>query len=255
MLKNILFAGTASVLMIGSAQAADIIEPPYDWTGPYVGLQGGYGWGENDVKPDVDVLTQAPPPVLFSSIFDTDDEDVILDPSQHGQIGIDGWLGGAHAGYNWEVNSFLVGLEGDIEFADLSGQTDVFLTDGATDPIGEAKKDIDWLGSLRLRLGYAMDRSLIYLTGGLAVGGVEMKFRSDVLNDESGSDTQWGWTLGGGFEYAFTDELSGSIEYRYTDLGDTKLDIDSPGVNGDFEFENTFHAVRAGLSWHFGALY
>lgn len=250
MLKNILFAGTASVLMIGAAQAADIIEPTYyDWTGGYIGLQGGYAWGENDVSPDVDVLQPA-----LLGLFDTDDKPIVLDPSQDGQIGMDGFVGGAHAGYNWQADSIVFGLEGDIEYADLSGKTDIFVFGDDLEPSGEAEQSIDWLGSLRLRLGYAMDRALIYATGGLAVGGVDMEVSFDELGSESESETAWGWTVGGGFEYAFTDELSGRIEYRYTDLGDTEASVDADGISGDFEFENTFHAVRAGLSWHFGAL-
>ena len=222
MFKNILFAGTASVLMIGTAQAADIIEPTaYDWTGAYIGLQAGYAWGENDVSPDVEVIQPA---------LTLDDDPVVFDPSQDGQIGMDGFVGGLHAGYNWQDDSLVFGLE------------------------GQAEQNIDWLGSLRLRLGYAMDRALIYATGGLAVGGVEAKVSLDEIGSESENETKWGWTIGAGLEYAFTDDLSARIEYRYTDLGKTEVSTDSLEFPGDVEFENTFHAVRVGLSWHFNSL-
>ena len=95
-----------------------------------------------------------------------------------------------------------------------------------------------------------MDRTLIYATGGLAVGGrLEAHRRSAVSRAES--ETAWGWTIGGGLEYAFTDDLSARIEYRYTELEDTELAVEDIGITGDVEFENAFHAVRAGLSWHF----
>lgn len=245
MLKNLLFAGTASVLMIGTAQAADIIEPTaYDWTGAYIGLQGGYAWGNNDVSPDVEPLEPA------IGALDA----ITLDPPDDGDIDIDGFVGGAHIGYNFQADSLVFGLEGDIEYADLSGDTDIFFSPDDEEPIGEAEQNIDWLGSLRLRLGYAMDRALIYGTGGLAVGGVDMKVKIDETGSESESETAWGWTIGGGLEYAFTDDLSARIEYRYTDLGKTEVSTDDLDLPGDFEFENTFHAVRVGLSWHFNSL-
>lgn len=62
------------------------------------------------------------------------------------------------------------------------------------------------------------------------------------------SDIEWGWTIGGGLEYAFSDELSARIEYRYTDLGSTQV------TNDVFDFDNNFHAVRVGLSWHFDSM-
>jgi outer membrane immunogenic protein len=245
MLKNLLFAGTATVLMIGTAQAADIIEPTaYDWTGAYIGLQAGYAWGNNDVSPDVEPLQPA------IGAFDA----ITLDPPDDGDIDIDGFVGGAHLGYNFQADSLVFGLEGDIEYADLSGDTDIFFSSDDEEPIGEAEQSIDWLGSLRLRLGYAMDRALIYGTGGLAVGGVDMKVKIDETGSESESETAWGWTIGGGLEYAFTDDLSARIEYRYTDLGKTEVSTDDLDLPGDFEFENAFHAVRVGLSWHFNSL-
>jgi len=142
----------------------------------------------------------------------------------------------------------VLGVEGDLEFADLSGDTNIMFT--VFTPLGKIEQDIDWLGSLRLRLGYAMDRALIYVTGGAAVGGVDMKikqpdFAGGNLDD---TETRWGWTLGGGFEYAFTDELSANIEYRYTDLGDTEMFLGNVELTGDTKFDNAFSAVRVGLS-------
>lgn len=229
--KKLLLAGIASFIMTGAAQAADIIEPAaYDWTGPYIGLQGGYAWGENDASAEQLVGT--------------------LDVES---IDIDGFVGGFHAGYNWQADSFVFGIEGDGEFADIDGDADVVL-DGDPEPIGSIEQEIDWLASLRLRAGFALDRALFYATGGLAVGGVELSI-IDEEGDEftSESDTEWGWTVGGGLEFAFTDDLSARVEYRYTDLGDIEIDAnDEEEIS--VEADTTFHAVRFGLSWHFGAI-
>jgi outer membrane immunogenic protein len=246
MYKRILLAGVASAFVTSGAFAADIIAPSaFDWTGPYVGLQGGYAWGDNDVVPQQ---------------LGTGDgigaggngRDVGVFPERDGSIDMDGFVGGLHAGYNWQLDSLILGVEGDIELADIKGDTDIV---GANDAaFGEASQEIDWLGSLRLRGGFAFDRALLYVTGGLAVGGVDARGSlPDALNSEfaSSDDTEWGWTLGGGLEYALTNDLSARIEYRYTDLGDTDVDFADNGLMKKLEFENTFHAVRAGLSWHF----
>lgn len=242
-MKKLLLASVAILFASPAAQSADVIEPTaYDWTGPYVGLQAGYGWGENDVK-----ATQ-----LDTSEIDVGRQAVGVFPERDGSIDMDGFIGGLHAGYNWQMDSLVLGVEGDIEYADLDGDTDIV---GANDfKIGEASQEIDWLGSLRLRAGFAFDRALIYATGGLAVGGVEVEGSlPNALNSEdaSNNDTEWGWTIGGGVEYALTDDLSARLEYRYTDLGDTEVDFFDNGAIEKLKFENTFHAVRAGLSWHF----
>ena len=240
MLKKLLLVTVASLALSGVAQAADIVEPTaYDWTGPYIGIQGGYAWGSNDV--DVD-LTGAQPTLALAA------QDVVLFPPDDGEIDIDGWLGGLHLGYLWQDDSLVFGIEGDGEFADIDGDTDIVEFQGGPH-IGSLEQEIDWLASLRLRLGFAMDRALFYATGGLAVGGV--KFSGDVFGtSDSEKSTEWGWTIGGGIDYAFTDELSARLEYRYTDLGNSDLTI----TRFDFDVDNTFSAVRVGLSWHFGAI-
>jgi outer membrane immunogenic protein len=237
MLKNVLLAGVASLFVFSTAQAADIVAPEvYDWTGPYIGLQGGYAWGENDVSATgIEETTETE--ALRAAVLNGRD----------GHMDLDGFVGGLHAGYNWQSDALVLGVEGDIEFTDMKGDTDVVNDNG--DNIGKIEQEIDWLGSLRLRAGFAADRALFYATGGLAVGGVELSLEDGAGNHlDSNSDTNWGWTLGGGVEYAMTDDLSVRIEYRYTDLGniDAGNDEDAGG-----EADTVFHAVRGGLSWHF----
>ncbi|MGE0239416.1 MAG: outer membrane protein [Parvibaculaceae bacterium] len=233
--------------LTGAAHAADFTEAAaYDWTGPYIGIQGGYAWGENDAS-----ATETSPAEGGGAAIAS--EDVTLN-GDDGTIAIDGWVGGGHLGYLWQHDSFVFGVEGDGEFADIDGHTDVL--EGGDPPPGRLEQEIDWLASLRLRAGFAMDRALIYATGGLAVGGVEFS-----IIDENGVEfadkhkTAWGWTIGGGLDVALTDELSGRIEYRYTDLGDIGADAsDEEGTEISAETETTFHAIRIGLSWHFGAM-
>ncbi|MFZ5675994.1 MAG: outer membrane protein [Pseudomonadota bacterium] len=240
MLKKTLLASAALVLMMGAAQAADIEAPPavYDWTGGYIGLQGGYAWGKTDAETDID------PEFTDIDTLDVDD------------FKASGFIGGAHIGYLLQSDAFVYGIEADIEYADLNDEVDIVF-DGEGDG-GSAEKDIDWLGSLRLRAGIAADRALFYATGGLAVGGVSLEtdlsqaaLDAGLTNDDD-DKTKWGWTLGAGIEYAVTDALSARIEYRYTDLGKTDVRVENEeGFGVDGETDNDFHAVRVGLSWHF----
>lgn len=265
MFKKILLASAGLIFMAGAAQAADIVDPEpmaFDWTGPYVGLQGGYAWGDdNDIEaggvPRVDTI--APPVETIAPPQDTATTtslaSVVLNPPEDGSIDIDGWVGGLHLGYLWQSDSLVLGIEGDGEFAGLDGDTDIFAFAGDVQPAGTLEQEIDWLASLRLRAGFAMDRALIYATGGLAAGGVELTAENVFTGaSQSESGTEWGWTLGGGLEYAFTDALSARIEYRYTDLGKTDMTFEGPFGAQDLEVDNSFHAVRLGLSWHFGAI-
>lgn len=236
-MKRLMAASFGSFLTLSAANAADPIEPTgYDWTGAYVGLQGGYAWGGSDVT-----ASEGPPPISesFSS------NPVTINRGK-GAIGLDGFAGGVHAGYNWQVESLVLGFEGDIELADMNGTTGI-LRDGAR--TGKVKQEIDWLGSLRLRAGFAVDRALIYATGGVAAGGVEFSLYSLDGKFASNDETNWGWTAGGGVEYALTDEMSARVEYRYTDLGD--IDADDADAGVEAEADAAFHAIRAGLSWHF----
>jgi outer membrane immunogenic protein len=246
-MKRLLFATVASLVTLSAARAADIVEPPavYDWTGSYIGLQAGYGW--DNVSVDLDES-----PALAADNAISGDRESVDD------IDRDGFVGGAFAGYLLQSDSLVFGLEGDIEYADMDGSAKAVETapSGEVLPVGRLDNDIDWLASLRLRAGFAMNRALIYATGGLAVGGTELDFSSavDYIPDDSDHETSWGWTIGGGIEYAIADNLSIRAEYRYTDLGTLKvraLNSSLPDFYEDLEVDQTFHAVRGGLSWHF----
>ena len=114
-------------------------------------------------------------------------------------------MGGIFAGYNFQTSGmFVVGLEGD------------FTLSGAERQGGGVRVENNWNSTLRARAGIAIDRFLIYGTGGLAVGNIEVK-------NGGGNDaaTHAGWTIGGGIEAAFTNNVIGRLEYRYTDSAPT----------------------------------
>jgi outer membrane immunogenic protein len=225
--ESLYLTGAAIAVLVAAAtpaHAADIELPSsYDWSGPYVGLQAGYGWQSNN---DIDLNQLA-----FGFLLQLSRDD-------------NGPLGGLHAGYNYTDGNFLYGIESDLEHAGIK-------SDGFHSDFSDIDKSIDWLGSLRLRGGVTRDRALIYATGGLAFGDVDMQLTS-ITGSVSNRELALGWTVGAGLEYAITDSLSANIEYRYTDLADTENNGNTFSV-GPFtsNHENRFQAVRAGVSWHF----
>lgn len=236
-----LLLSAAAVLMLSTPSfAADLapapVEPvvpvaPYSWTGFYAGIHAGYGWGREDDNLSVPTAGAAP-----VDHFD-----------------VNGAIGGIHAGYNEQFNSFVVGLEGDIDLSGIRGSTHAGIgAEGAT--ISSLSLKNTWQGSIRARVGYAFDRFLIYGTGGVAFG--DAKVRGSVVGPAgvfSGSDTKTlvGWTVGVGAEYAFDDHWSARAEVRYTDFGKSSYRL--TGEDGSLRFKSGFDEVTTlvGISYKF----
>jgi outer membrane immunogenic protein len=187
---------------------------PFSWSGLYLGVQLGYGSGTTEAK--------SGPSGGFNQAYDYKSE---------------GWLGGAHVGYNFQRGNLVYGIEADLEKSGQRGS--------GVGSLGSTQyTDVDWQGSVRARLGLAYDRTLFYGTAGWAFGDVKID-----RGAASYSDVRNGWTAGVGIEHMLTNNLSARVEYRYTDFGvgkfgDTSLNaLDRSSVDQ--------HAVRAGLSLKF----
>lgn len=117
-------------------------------------------------------------------------------------VATNGWVGGGFVGYNLQTNTNLVvGLEGDL------------MASGKTGTVGGVTVSNPWNGTFRGRVGFAWDRFMLYGTGGVAVGGL------NATTTPAQSATKVGWTAGVGLEAALTDNVTGRVEYRHTDLG------------------------------------
>jgi outer membrane immunogenic protein len=219
------------------SQAALADGAPHSWAGPYVGLHiGGAGGGEND---DQSVYYPAggggpppppPPPVIADS------------------FSVGGFIFGAHAGYNYQVNQLVLGVEGDIDGATLSGNQNFSYQAGAF--AGNYKFNSDVQGSLRLRGGLAWDQWLFYATGGLALarGNIHVTgINAGAPVDSSGSNLHTGWTLGGGGEYAFTAHWIGRVEVRYSNFGGRNYDLVGQPVKASWDQT----AGTVGVSYQF----
>jgi outer membrane immunogenic protein len=155
-------------------------------------------------------------------------------------------LGGT-LGYNRQMGSWVVGLEGDYSLANIEGSSN---TCGATSPVPHAcATKVESLGTLRGLVGNAVGATgnwLPYVTGGLAVG--ELK-TWDNLFPASGSDFRAGWTVGGGLELGITQNWVAKVEYLYVDLGSHQMFNVVPGVPETVRF--TTNILRAGIDHKF----
>jgi outer membrane immunogenic protein len=253
---------------VASSQAADLgplpAEPvspalsPYNWTGFYVGLNGGYGWGRFGTSAN-SITTSGSLVGIAAGTFDPPQTFRGADRSVNGN----GWLGGGQIGYNYQIGTWVLGVEGDYQAAGLKG-TDRFLG-SAQGPIYNTTAKVESFGTIRARAGYAFDDLLIFATAGLAVG--EAKAETSVQggvpgpgNDNpvfSGSDTQTlvGWTIGAGAEYAIAhSNWSVKAEYLYADFGDKKFVVGFPGTDGDVARSTgdvTASILRLGVNYRF----
>lgn len=164
-----------------------------DWTGGYVGAQGGYGFGHLD-SPD--------------------------------RLNLNGWMGGAYAGYNWQTpGNWVLGIEGDI----VGGGP---RATGGGGTITNAR--LDWSGALRARAGVALGDTLLYGAAGVTHAGYN-------IDGDTGSRT--GWTAGVGIEQMITRDISARAEYRYNDYGT----FAAGGANNTLRTNE----VRVGVAFHF----
>ncbi|MGA2636345.1 outer membrane protein [Methylocella sp.] len=271
MLRSLLLSSAAAIALSTGALAADlpsrapppVYVPPapiFTWTGFYIGGQIGYGWGQNNVS--------------FGDNFG--DYDTF-------NYTTEGVIGGAHVGYNLQLNQFVIGLEGDVDGTSIGKNYSGPLPFGSnfvnggllSEPLaGNVNVSVhhDIEGSIRGRVGYAWDRVLIYATGGVAFGGFNGNISGNFPGgffgpnatafpafggSASASSTRVGWTVGGGIEYAVTNSWSIRAEYRYTAFGHSTVYADSftapiLGASGAF-FNRNFNEnrIQVGFSYKF----
>lgn len=214
------FVAGAALLALGSvAAAADLpapqpyykapafAPPPFSWSGFYLGVNGGGGFG--------------------SSNWDT-----------AGSINTSGGLVGGTIGYNYQINRFVVGVEGDVDWAGISGSTTT-----AACPAG-CKTGDSWLSTARGRIGYAADRFLPYVTGGAAFGNIDATTAGLTT-----TTTNAGWTVGAGLEFAITPNWSAKAEYLYVDLGKFNCGPNCGAATDNVSFNANL--VRGGVNYHF----
>jgi len=246
---HLLFAATvAGPAGLGAATAADLSRPfasappvvaaAYDWSGFYAGVNAGYGVGSNPV-------TMSFTPAIYGGNQPT--------------LGPAGALGGVQAGYNWQIDRFVLGLEGDVQASAMKQSICFdFCRPAVTLRTGQ---ELSWFATLRGRAGITAGPALLYLTGGAAFTTVKTTIAS-VLDPSPAtggrfSEGKVGWVAGGGLEAALGGRWTAKVEYLYMDFGhvshaayDPFLGPSSPEL---FDIAVRQHVVRAGVNYLFNA--
>jgi outer membrane immunogenic protein len=225
-MKKLALAIAALVVTTLGASAADLpartytkappmVDPVYNWTGFYVGINGGYDWGRSNHTNTGTLIT--------TGDFDTNG----------------GVVGGTY-GFNWQTGHFVLGFEGDYDWAHANGVGGVGLICGTG-----CFTNLTSIGTDRVRLGWDINSWLLYGTAGLAFGHIDAGIVG-CAGGTCGSVNRTGWTAGVGIEKMFYRNWSAKLEYLHYDLG-TANGVYFPLItvtsHGDM--------VRAGVNYHF----
>jgi outer membrane immunogenic protein len=278
MRKLLLTVATVGICGAAPALAADLPVAPvaaFTWNGCYVGVNGGWMWGREDVDTSLANAFVQP-----GNIFAVPPAQGRLDRSF--RIDADGGTAGVTFGCNIQTGVWVWGLETDTNWAGIKETASVRfgITDvgqgalRAASSVHTVTKQLDWFSTYRLRTGVAFDRWFGYVTGGAVVAGVKGTTDIQYNNDAfflstfhfagSDRDVRMGWTVGGGFEYAFTNAWSFKAEYLYINLADFTFNAPciSPNAAGACIPGNSFstatsidfreHVFRVGLNYRIG---
>ncbi|HZT26387.1 MAG TPA: outer membrane protein [Pseudolabrys sp.] len=250
-------------LFAGSAMAAE----PMNWTGFYIGINAGGAWSSSKANTSVDCNSSAGALNLyFCSPGDTSNGSAV-EAAGSGTIHASGFTGGLQLGYNWQVNSWILGVETDFGAFHLRGSRQgdgTFPTSGTPFTVNSAVSS-DWLYTLRGRVGATvMPNLLAYATGGLALTRLKVNESYSDSNIPPGTgsltaaDTKTGWALGGGLEWALSNAWSVKVEYLHVDFGKVTASggVFNPSLGGygqgiSTSADLTAEIARAGVNFKF----
>lgn len=273
MLKRLALASASLLVLAGAAAAADLppraaapmvpVAPAFTWSGFYVGTHNGY------MNLNSTVRTQGNAPNTIANVAAN---------RRPAEISNDGEriFSGVQAGYNLQFGRTVIGIEADVSYTDLSARNAFIST---LSDFSLFRQDIDFFGTVRGRFGIAFDQFLVYGTAGVAGADVNQRVaflrNTDLALQFAGrrSDTEFGFTVGGGIEFVVPTWLRGfdplgyllgpaavptvKAEYLYFDLGDNNRVLVNaiPGVGLNSytsQFETKGHIGKIGFNYKFG---
>ncbi|WP_168201800.1 outer membrane protein [Phreatobacter aquaticus] len=231
-MKKLLLAGAAIAALSTGAQAADlgaprmpiaaaVIAPVFSWTGVYAGAHIGYGFGQSRWSDPATGISVSP--------------------------NTNGILGGVQIGYNYQINNLVLGLEADASAADLHGWR------SCPNAAFTCASRANFLGTVRARAGYAVDRALYYVTGGLAIGNFKHReyTAAPVALVGTYNTTRLGLALGAGVEYAVAQNWTVKAEYMYHYFGNSTALTPTLDPVGDVRIRSDIHTVKLGVNYLF----
>lgn len=259
-MKKLLGFLVLASIVSGPAFAADMplkaplapVPMAFNWSGYYVGINGGYGW--NASTGDAFCTTPVPAAIVGGPGCSV---------ALPGTLSPQGGFFGAQAGYNYQTGIFVLGLEADIQWSGIKASVSVPVACCLPAPVAAAgvnttSQSLDWFGTVRGRAGITpWDRTLLYATGGLIYGQESVSqllvFPLVTYGPVSSASTHVGFTVGGGGEYALTKNVTAKIEALYYDMGSETIGFLSPVTlfreSATFNYKGTL--LRGGLNWKF----
>lgn len=251
-MKRTLFAGAIALTVASPALAADlpaappprapatyvpVVAPVYNWGGVYIGLNAGGSW-----------FSQSDSTFTYSATGATSSGQSLNDS---------GFAGGGQLGVNFQSGQWVFGIEGDADYLSNKGSVS-----SAADFLGGAVTHtytLDFLSTVRGRLGFAWDRALIYGTGGLAMADYQIQRSQTTAGldapgaSQTVSDFRLGWAAGAGVEYAFSDMITGRVEYLVAGLESVSNTYNFASGNVTQSSPTAYvNIVRGGLNFKFG---
>jgi outer membrane immunogenic protein len=222
--------GIFGIGSFSGASAADLAARPvvkappavvavYNWTGFYIGAHVGYAHGKK-------------------AWFDDDDG------SSRESHDVSGVIAGGQLGFNWQTGNWVLGIEGQASWSNADGEH--FWQPGTV----TFRSDVQWLGTIAGRFGYAFDRVLVYAKGGAAFVHDEHELAEGAIIIDQGDKTRWGWMVGGGIEVAVVGNWSVKGEYNYMDFGKESVAF-TPG-QFTMQIDQHLHVVKFGINYRFG---
>ena len=250
----------SATVFVSPALAADVVydEPPapapmmaaapqYNWSGFYVGGQAGVAFNRD------------------SGAFSSDTSGFNGGNNDSNS----GFIGGGHVGYDYQMGNFVIGAVADLNYIDAKSNTSYTLPTATGTQTFGSDQDINYVGTVRAKAGYAMDRFMVYATGGLAYADIDNNYNGGgTYTDAAGNgynvsaktdNDDFGYAVGAGFDVLATQNVSFGLEYLYTDLGKSKVDVNytpvTAGAGTSFSTDSnndlTYHSVMAKASYHF----
>ena len=249
-LRSFTIAGALAATMLPAGAADFPVEPIYQaqpvvvvfrWTGVYLGAHVGGGRGFVDEN---------------AVIFPFGSTLITPVPTS---VGVGGWFAGGQIGANYQIESWVIGVEAQASWTQFNGSSTCAaeILVPIISILASCTAKLDSLGTAAVRMGWAFDHLLLYGKGGAAWTNDSYQVK---MNTPTGllllstNELRWGWMVGVGLEYAFTDHWSAKIEYNYMDLGADSLRlVDQTGtVFMDTNFRQRLNVVKVGVNYRFG---
>jgi opacity protein-like surface antigen len=242
----------------GSAAAADMqlkapaVPAPFSWTGWYMGVNGGVGFGD----PKDLVVSETTGGAPFTGLN-------WPGSGNFGTLSPQGWFMGGQFGYNWQAGGMVFGLEADMQGSAMGGNVAGTITPyiAAGNSISASlSTNVDWFSTVRARAGFLLNQWLLYVTGGAAFGGVRSSLTtSDTFGFNSAAaldSTRFGYAVGMGGEYAFRPGWTAKIEYEFVsfssfNLNATEFVAGAPtGFAVSTQVKPDYQIFRIGFNYH-----